>query len=109
MAGNIGMNPQFSTENSGGRTYGRSLSENTGSASNQFRSDAEKSRLGRQFKVEKMDTLPYKEGDRVKHLKYGIGTVLSIQDGKRDFEVTVDFEQVGQKRMFASFAKLQKI
>ncbi|MDO5410884.1 MAG: DNA helicase PcrA [Lachnospiraceae bacterium] len=70
--------------------------------------DAEKSGLGRQFKVEKMDTLPYTTGDRVRHIKFGEGTVLAIQDGKRDFEITVDFDRVGTKRMFASFAKLQK-
>lgn len=72
-------------------------------------SEAAKSGLGRQFKVEKMDTLSYEVGDRVKHIKFGEGIVLSIIDGKRDFEVTVDFDQVGTKRMFASFAKLKKI
>ncbi|MDY2626834.1 MAG: DNA helicase PcrA [Lachnospiraceae bacterium] len=71
--------------------------------------EAARSGLGRQFKVEKMDTLPYDVGDRVKHIKFGEGKVLSIQDGKRDFEVTVDFDDVGTKRMFASFAKLKKI
>ena len=58
--------------------------------------------------MEKMDTLPYTTGDRVRHIKFGEGTVLAIQDGKRDFEITVDFDRVGTKRMFASFAKLQK-
>ena len=71
--------------------------------------EAARSGLGRQFKVEKMNTLPYEIGDRVQHIKFGEGIVLSITDGKRDFEVTVDFDQVGTKRMFASFAKLKKI
>ena len=71
--------------------------------------EAARSGLGRQFKVEKMDTLPYEKGDRVKHIKFGEGTVTAIIDGKRDFEVTVDFDTVGTKRMFASFAKLKKI
>lgn len=71
--------------------------------------EAARSGLGRQFKVEKMDTLPYEKGDRVKHIKFGEGTVTTIIDGKRDFEVTVDFDSVGTKRMFASFAKLKKI
>ncbi|WP_026507603.1 ATP-dependent helicase [Butyrivibrio sp. MC2013] len=48
-------------------------------------------------------------GDRVKHVKYGVGTVLNIEDGARDYKVTVDFDEVGQKIMFAAFAKLQKI
>ncbi len=71
--------------------------------------DTIKSGLGRQFKVEKMETLPYEINDRVRHIKFGEGTVLQIQDGKRDFEVTVEFDQVGTKKMFASFAKLVKI
>jgi DNA helicase-2/ATP-dependent DNA helicase PcrA len=30
-------------------------------------------------------------------------------DGGRDFEVTVDFDRFGVKKMFAGFAKLKKI
>ena len=35
--------------------------------------------------------------------------VTDILDGERDYEVTVDFDKVGTKRMFASFAKLKKV
>lgn len=59
--------------------------------------------------VQKLSSLDYKEGDTVSHIKFGKGTVLSIVDGKKDFEVTVDFEKSGQKKMFASFAKLKKV
>lgn len=52
--------------------------------------------------------LDYKEGDRVRHIKFGEGEVLSVVDGGRDFEVTVEFETAGKKKMFASFAKLKK-
>ena len=48
-------------------------------------------------------------GDRVKHIKFGEGTVLGIEDGSRDYQVTVNFDTVGQKVMMASFAKLKKI
>ncbi len=51
----------------------------------------------------------YAEGDRVKHVKFGEGTVASIVSGGRDYEVTVDFDSAGRKKMFAMFAKLQKI
>lgn len=34
---------------------------------------------------------------------------MDIAEGGRDFEVTVDFEKAGTKKMFASFAKLKKI
>ena len=53
--------------------------------------------------------LSYEVGDRVRHMKFGEGTVLQILAGGRDFEVTVDFENVGTKKMFASFAKLKKV
>ena len=62
-----------------------------------------------QFKVKKSDHLDYGIGDTVKHIKFGIGTVQSIIDGGKDFEVTVDFEKYGVKKMFAAFAKLQKV
>ena len=54
-------------------------------------------------------TLSYEVGDRVRHLKFGDGTVMSIVAGGRDYEVTVDFDKAGTKKMFASFAKLKTI
>ena len=63
----------------------------------------------RQFKVKKADGLDYGQGDRVKHIKFGTGTVVAINDGGRDYEVTVEFDSVGVKKMFASFAKLKKV
>mgnify|MGYP000543184671 FL=1 len=53
--------------------------------------------------------LGYGIGDKVRHIKFGTGTVEEIKNGGRDYEVTVDFENGGTKKMFASFAKLQKI
>ncbi len=57
----------------------------------------------------KLSSLNYAEGDRVRHSKFGDGTVTAIVSGGKDFEVTVDFDRVGTKKMFASFAKLQKM
>jgi DNA helicase-2/ATP-dependent DNA helicase PcrA len=54
-------------------------------------------------------SLPYGEGDRVHHMKFGDGTVQKILAGGRDYEVTVDFDRFGVKKMFASFAKLKKL
>ena len=51
----------------------------------------------------------YAEGDRVRHVKFGEGLVKQIVSGGRDYEVTVDFDDFGTKKMFASFAKLQKL
>lgn len=51
----------------------------------------------------------YDVGDRVKHMKFGEGLVTAMTAGGRDYEVTVQFHTVGVKKMFATFAKLQKI
>ena len=61
------------------------------------------------FKVKPVGELDYQVGDRVKHIKFGVGTVQEITKGGRDFEVAVEFDRVGRKKMFASFAKLKKI
>ena len=55
------------------------------------------------------DAPDYGEGDRVSHVKFGEGTVVLLEKGKRDYEVTVDFDRVGTKKLFASFAKLKKL
>ena len=44
----------------------------------------------------------------MRHVKFGEGTVIQIVEGGRDYEVTVDFDGVGVKKMFAAFAKLKK-
>ncbi|MBE6009826.1 MAG: DNA helicase PcrA [Lachnospiraceae bacterium] len=51
----------------------------------------------------------YNEGDRVRHPKFGEGTVTSMVLGGRDYEVTVDFDDFGTKKMFAQFAKMNRI
>lgn len=58
----------------------------------------------------KTDSAPdYVVGDRVRHIKFGEGTVADMINGGRDYEVTVDFDTAGRKKMFAGFAKLVKI
>lgn len=54
-------------------------------------------------------SLDYGVGDRVRHIKFGDGEVMAVVEGGRDYEVTVDFDKAGTKKMFASFAKLKKI
>ncbi len=53
--------------------------------------------------------LDYQAGDRVRHIKYGDGTVLKIEPDTRDYKVTVVFDEAGNKIMYAAFAKLRKI
>lgn len=68
-----------------------------------------KPNYGKTFTVNRAVSLDYQVGDRVKHVKFGIGTVQEIVNGGKDYEVSVDFDTYGRKRMFASFAKLQKV
>lgn len=63
----------------------------------------------KQYTVNKPETLDYGVGDTVKHIKFGVGQVMEITEGGRDYEVTVDFITAGTKKMFASFAKLKKM
>ena len=65
-----------------------------------------KLQLGKDITFEKPD---YEAGDRVRHFKFGEGTVKDIVKGSKDYEVTVDFDGHGVKKMFAGFAKLKKI
>ena len=95
----------------GGSGYGKEVGEGYGST---FRSS--KATKPVYTKVENQrdfgsagGTLSYQVGDRVRHIKFGDGEVMAIVSGGRDYEVTVDFDKVGTKKMFASFAKLKKI
>lgn len=54
-------------------------------------------------------SVDYGEGDRVSHIKYGLGTVTRLEKDVRDYKVTVEFDRAGQKVMYASFAKLKKM
>ena len=69
----------------------------------------EKPKAVQQFTVTKAASLEYGIGDRVRHMKFGEGTVADITEGGRDYEVAVDFDNFGRKKMFASFAKLKKV
>ena len=64
--------------------------------------------FGKAFTVEKLE-IDYTVGDTVSHQKFGTGIVTNLVSGGKDYEVTVDFENYGIKRMFASFAKLKKL
>ena len=59
--------------------------------------------------MKKAESLDYESGDRVSHIKYGTGTVVSIEEDVKDFKVTVDFDTAGRKIMYAMFAKLKKV
>ena len=75
-----------------------------------FYSKPYESAPAKQFSVkDDSKALDYAVGDSVSHIKFGEGVVLQIDEGGRDYEVTVEFEDFGVKKMFASFANLKKI
>lgn len=74
-----------------------------------FRTKAFQTKPVQQFKVSGGHGPGYDVGDRVHHMKFGNGLVTNIVEGGRDYEVTVEFDNVGVKKMFATFAKLKKI
>ncbi len=78
-------------------------------AKQSFRSKAFQVRPVQQFKVAGGGGPGYDVGDRVHHIKFGDGLVTGITEGGRDYEVTVEFDTAGRKKMFAKFAKLKKI
>ena len=78
-------------------------------AKQSFRSKAFQIRPVQQFKVAEGGGPGYDVGDRVHHIKFGDGLVTGITEGGRDYEVTVEFDAAGRKKMFAKFAKLKKI
>ena len=95
----------------GGNGYGKEVGEGYGST---FQSS--KATKPVYTKVENQrdfgsagGALSYQVGDRVRHIKFGDGEVMAIVSGGRDYEVTVDFDKAGTKKMFASFAKLKKV
>ena len=56
-----------------------------------------------------VDVYDFKPGDRVRHRKFGDGTVISSQSFGKDAIMVIDFDQAGNKRLMAAFAKLERI
>lgn len=90
-------------------SYGTGISKENAYASKTYQPPGGNVGFGKTFAVEKSKGLDYQQGDRVRHVKFGCGVVQEIKDGAKDYEVTVCFDTAGVKRMFASFAKLEKL
>ncbi len=50
-----------------------------------------------------------KKGQRVRHAKYGEGTVLLREGNGEDTKLTVMFNRHGMKKLMEKFANLEKI
>lgn len=53
--------------------------------------------------------IDYAVGDRVKHVRFGEGTVTDMKEVGSDCQVSVSFDNNVNRKMMASFAKLKKI
>ena len=65
--------------------------------------------FGKAFPMGNSTNESYAVGDKVRHIKFGNGVVTSVVKAGSDSEITVDFERVGEKRMFASLVKMKKL
>ncbi len=66
-----------------------------------------------EFKVNRtapsMNTSHFAVGERVRHRKFGDGTVVSAKSFGNDAILVIDFDTAGTKRLMAAFAKLERI
>jgi len=53
-------------------------------------------------------TRSYRGGEKVRHPKYGVGTVVGVSGEGGKAELTVVFDGAGAKRLLAKFANLQE-
>jgi len=51
----------------------------------------------------------WKLGSKVRHAKYGIGTILECEDNGEDSKLTISFPGYGRKKMVERFAGLEKV
>ena len=92
-----------------GAAYSNGAAKSSGVSSGKSSQGLASLQKGSQLAAGSGGSPDYAEGDRVRHVKFGEGTVLEIRSGGRDYEVTVDFDSAGVRKMFAKFAKLVKI
>ena len=102
-----GSQTRFSSGSSGvGSKFGTGVSSGVKSYSDRVKAAKNDPKVAGSHIVKQ--ELDYGVGDRVSHIKFKEGTVTEIFEGERDYEVTVEFDEFGVKKMFASFAKLVK-
>ena len=68
-----------------------------------------KTHAERQYSEPSDSAFSFKAGDKVRHRKFGVGTVTSVTSMGRDMLVVVDFENDKGKRLMATYARLEKV
>jgi len=59
------------------------------------------------YEHEDQSSAPFRPGMKVRHPRFGLGTVLSVELLDDDVKLTVRFVTVGSKRLLAKYAKLE--
>lgn len=91
-----------------GRSYGQKNPYSSYAKQQSYGQPSSQPSFGKAFVVNSVGKPDYAVGDRVRHIKFGPGTVEALEKGDKDYEVTVNFDRCGVRKMFASFAKLKK-
>lgn len=65
--------------------------------------------LKKEIPAPKNVSLDFSVGDIVKHFKFGKGSVLKISPAGADYEVTINFDNFGEKKLMANLSKLKKV
>ena len=64
--------------------------------------------FGKTFTVSKPAALDYKEGDRVRHIKFGEGTVINLDASGEPF-AEVEFDGIGRLKLLLAYAPLESL
>ena len=98
------VEPVFSTPAPTSATYGQPLGgrrRRGPGAGEQIQPD-----YGYAYEDEDQSVISVTPGTRVRHPKFGVGTVLSVEPLTDDMKLTVSFSDIGRKTLRARFAKL---
>ncbi len=113
VSGSFGGSARYGSGNSGfGGSSGYGSAKAKMPSSNPYLNSQNPSAnpgFGKAFPMGNSNSGSYAEGDKVRHLKFGNGVVTKVVPAGSDQEITVDFERVGTKTMFASLVKMKKL
>ena len=65
--------------------------------------------LGKFSRPQPKNSEHYKNGDKVKHKVFGTGTIISSIAMGNDTLIEITFDKVGNKKLMANFAKLERV
>ena len=105
-------NDSYSSSFGGTSSRGGSfVSVGTSKPQSSFGGVGDKVTIGKTFSspISKGSVERFSEGDRVSHITFGVGEILSVKSMGADVLYEIAFEKVGTKKLMATYAKLKKI